>query len=765
MKKILHIFIGSLILAAGSCTLEGPEERLGVSDKVELSGTRMRIITKNGDMAESFNPGTVYRLFAVNMENGAYDWENATMYDKPGTETDEHDIDYGEQVSYPAGKTLDFYGVTFGTEDAVPVTTGGAPSVHMQNPPFKDLMWSDNLKQRNATYGKLTMEYRHALSKISFEVMKQDESDEKPQNRRLKGVRITRIEMLNTIDEGVFDIVSGSWSGGSLSKDTVVFLANDEGVKLDSIPDAITDGSGNPKEVLVIPSEAYSISQETEYPKVRICLKWPDGASLPPGTKTDVTFPLQDSEGNPFRFLSNHSYKLSVIVMKNDIRVVTVSPQVYDWIDVDFEGVAVNPDQEVYLGQPVFFGGLMWMDRNLGAKSADCENDWWNSIGYYYQFGRNVPYILDVDKFLSLSSNDVSLSFKGYTKDGSNLSPAVSSSSYIPNAENYWDMRAIYALDENGNRITLAYYANHPSGAYLYDKLAKNPGEDLEYSYIMGIADPNKKIGNRTRTWAITGLNNTGSNYDDTKNENHTYWSEPANQPCPTGWRMPTMKDLFSFMPEHENLYWLDSFTKGDDMREHVKDGSTIIIYRNYGEGNKNIAGEEYEWKYFAGKFKIDDAAGQDEALTYPKKDTYGRVYGIKYEGTEKAYRVMFEQKPYIKDGVAQTNKTFARISRFDTEPTDRFEISADGRQWNIHKFDWSTPAEIMDIPLSGYMYDGGITEVGTAAILRASDPSTTRGNNYTLYLRSGSNGVTVTQNTRRLLGENIRCVRDVEAK
>ena len=463
MKKILHIFIGSLILAAGSCTLEGPEERLGMSDKVELSGTRMRIITKNGDMAESFHPGTVYRLFAVNMENGAYDWGNATMYDKPGTETDGHDIDYGEQVSYPAGKTLDFYGVTFGTEESVPVTTGGAPSVQMQNPPFKDLMWSDNLKQRNATYGKLTMEYRHALSKISFEVMKQDESD--AQNKRLGGVRITRIEMLNTIDEGVFDIVSGSWSGGSLSEDPVVFLADDEGVELDVTPYAI------PKEVLVIPSEAYSISQETEYPKVRICLKWPDGVSLPENTKNDVTFTLQDSEGNPFRFLSNHSYKLSVIVMKNDIRVVTVSPQVYDWIDVDFEGVAVNPDQEVYLGQPVFFGGLMWMDRNLGAKSADCENDWWNSIGYYYQFGRNVPYILDVDKFLSLSSTDRSLSFIPESTNGDDLDP-----------KNSWDMRAIYALDENGDRITSAYYANHPSGAYLYDKLAKNPGEDLEYS-------------------------------------------------------------------------------------------------------------------------------------------------------------------------------------------------------------------------------------------------------------------------------------------
>ncbi len=757
MKILLRIFIGYLILAAGSCTLEGPEERMGVSGKVELSGTRMRIITRNGDMAESFNPGTEYRLFAANIENDAYDWGNATMYNTPGTETEGHDIDYGEQVSYPAGKTLDFYGVTFGTEEAVAVTTGGAPAVQM-HAPFEDLMWSDNLKEKNATHGKLTMEFRHALSKISFEVMKQDESDEKPQNKRLEGVRITRIEMLNTIEKGVFDIVSGKWSGGSLSKNPVIFLEDSEGIVLDTLditPATIADGNGNPKEELIIPSEAFSISQESEYPAVRICLKWPDGVSLPEGTKTDITFILQDSEGNPFRFLSNHSYKLSVVVMKNDIRVVTVSPQVYDWVDVDFDGVALNPEQKIYLGQPVFFGGLMWMDRNLGAKSADCENDWWNSIGYYYQFGRNIPYILDVEKFLNLSSDDKSLSFKGYTKDGKDLSPAVSSKDYTPNAENYWDLRAIYALDENGDRITSAYYANHPSGAYLYDRLAKNPGEDLEYSFIMGIGDSAKKVVNRTRTWAITGLDNTGSNYDDTKNENHTYWSEPANQPCPTGWRMPTMKDLFSFMPEHENLYWLDSYTEK----------MVLNNKRNYGEGDKNIAGEEYEWKYFAGKFKIDDNAGQDVAMTYPKKDTYGRVYGIKYEGTEKAYRIMFEQKPYIKDGIAQTEKTFARISRFDTEPTDRFEISADGTQWNIHKFDWSTPAEIMDIPLSGYMYDGGITEVGTGAILRASDPSTTKGNNYTLYLRSGSNGVTVTQNTRRLLGENIRCVRDVEAK
>lgn len=40
----------------------------------------------------------------------------------------------------------------------------------------------------------------------------------------------------------------------------------------------------------------------------------------------------------------------------------------------------------------ISFNGLQWMDRNLGATSADLENDWDNAIGAFYQWGRNTVF-------------------------------------------------------------------------------------------------------------------------------------------------------------------------------------------------------------------------------------------------------------------------------------------------------------------------------------------------------------------------------------
>ena len=50
-------------------------------------------------------------------------------------------------------------------------------------------------------------------------------------------------------------------------------------------------------------------------------------------------------------------------------------------------------------------------------------------------------------------------------------------------------------------------------------------------------------------------------------------------------------------------------------------------------------------------------------------------------------------------------------------------------------------------------------------AILRTSEAPKKDGLNWVMYLRSGSNGVCVTYSSRRNLGENIRCVRDINAK
>ena len=56
----------------------------------------------------------------------------------------------------------------------------------------------------------------------------------------------------------------------------------------------------------------------------------------------------------------------------------------------------------IFTFEEIEFNGLVWMDRNLGAKSVDYKNDWYNSIGNQYQWGRNIPFrdtlIVDVKK-------------------------------------------------------------------------------------------------------------------------------------------------------------------------------------------------------------------------------------------------------------------------------------------------------------------------------------------------------------------------------
>ncbi len=78
--------------------------------------------------------------------------------------------------------------------------------------------------------------------------------------------------------------------------------------------------------------------------------------------------------------------------MTQTTMVVTVIPRVYDWIDD-------NSDYEdTQIGSSVTFGSVTWMDRNLGATNADATKSiqsWEASRGFYYQFGRSIPYYLN----------------------------------------------------------------------------------------------------------------------------------------------------------------------------------------------------------------------------------------------------------------------------------------------------------------------------------------------------------------------------------
>ena len=740
MKRLLAYF--SMVLLACGCGLDEPALSDAAGSAIEFSASKMRIITKAGDQAEPFAEGTDFRLFAV-QSGTSWSADGVKFYNQTGTGLSTGAVDYsidGKKASYDVGKTLDFYGLTYGTSSAVAVdgSAGSVPEVSLStgsDGTFADLMYSDNLKSRNSSSGLLRMEFRHALSRLSFEVLKQDETGDN--DKKLENVVLKKVVLKGSALSGVFNLNTGSWNYAASDVSDRPVYANSAGLKITTSAQVLKSGEEEIS-MLVIPNSGQLTLEVT------VDL---DGN---PSTADDkvVDYDLTSSETERLALEPNHEYRLSIAVLKNDVRIVTVTPRVYEWIDVDLGS------SDAYFGQPVYFGGLMWMDRNLGAKSADCENDWYNSIGYYYQFGRNIPYMLDVEAFVKTSQTQGLFTFTNGSKD--------------TEQDAVFNLKYLFTYDDKGNKITTVKHANHSSGTCLYGNVAITPGDPGDYSFVRGyVYESGGKKYLDNRSWAKKDLDFVRVNDSKVVEgfDHHIFWETIENQPCPVGWRLPGKADMYSFMPESTNLYWTDSHASTDDMsKSYDTNGDGKITkddnnHANYVAGNKNAAGEVYQWKYFAGLFKVDPAADRSASYSYPKTDTFPRVYGIKYEGEDKVYRVMFEQKSSRFSG-----RNFVRISRFASEPSDRFLISSDGTQWNIHKFDWSTPVEYMDIPLAGFIYEDGMSDFGKGTILRAKEGDG-YGTNWTLYLRGDHNGVAVGGNSRRNLGENIRCVRDINAK
>lgn len=87
--------------------------------------------------------------------------------------------------------------------------------------------------------------------------------------------------------------------------------------------------------------------------------------------------------------------------------------------------------------------------------------------------------------------------------------------------------------------------------------------------------------------------------------------------------------------------------------------------------------------------------------------------------------------------------------------------------------FDWNTPSAIMEVPACGFIYPSNLHILsgdGINAILRSSDPNTTTtppATNWVFYLRDDEDRFVcgLVSKSRKALGDQIRCVRDVTAK
>ena len=198
--------------------------------------------------------------------------------------------------------------------------------------------------------------------------------------------------------------------------------------------------------------------------------------------------------------------------MTQTTMVVTVIPRVYDWIDD-------NSDYEdTQIGSSVTFGSVTWMDRNLGATNADATKSiqsWEASRGFYYQFGRSIPYYLN-GSCLDPKEEDP-------TNAVPNCNGANKTSYNKPSAKPFPYVPGYY------------YDAQRTNQSYGYSDCAQDPGETKVFKFS---SSANEYY---SRDWASD------------HNVSATYWDNPVNQPCPKGWRLPTKDEFLSIVPSSQD--------------------------------------------------------------------------------------------------------------------------------------------------------------------------------------------------------------------
>lgn len=669
---------GAGILALLGITACTHEDAISVTPSEEqetiLSARKSHIITRAGDEVKQFEVGTKYRLYAVNKEGGI------ELKGQEGIEQSNHTINYGSVISY-GSSPISFYGATYGSTSVVPEfsSVGGTTITEtVRDDALPDLMFSNNLIDQTVSNGyRLEMDFKHAMSKLKFRIVKQDETEDVEAEKKLKNARLTKIQVKGTHGTGSLDIVNGKWTYVEEEVDLSVrtYYDNTTGMKVETASQEV------PGEMLVFPNEA------NEQVTISVTLT---GIGDSEGEKTvDYRLMEIDEEGEEdgnFQFEMNHEYTLLITVLKDEVRTIAIAPQVYDWIDEN------RDEDDNYLGQPVTFANLMWMDRNLGAKSADCENDWEACRGYYYQYARNIPYILDKEKYDA-----------------------------APNKIPVYPF--LYTYNQYGEKV----YGGVQAGTVLdgvsvrYPNIAVNPGDEGIYKFV----------------WDSVGENGCWM-LDETENREdefvNTYWTQSSeNHPCPKGWRLPTQEDFASFLPEialSSSGNWYDGYRYNLNYTGHTLSLPEAVVHGT-------IKGER-------------------------------AIYLIKRKGRSDCYRIRI----LLKESKSDRNKSYYEFAYFSGDANMTFNGLTSEELFLASGLDWSTPTAIMQVPACGFIHTTGMQGLnsdGISTILRSSDYNLTFGvdnfsYNWVCYLRRDYN-FGLFNESRKALGDQIRCVRDVTAK
>lgn len=330
-------------------------------------------------------------------------------------------------------RSISFYGFTYGetVENPDPDTYltfdktdnneyKRTEVVNEETGELKDLMWGILVDQNDATAEfPCEIPFRHAFSRLEFKVS-QLASENNPEVG-MYNLGIESIAVTDTYKSGTVDLFTGKTTlNGAQSERPLSNMATNYGVgKYISVETPDSLGA-----MIVFPSAEESLSGDVGKYTIglKITLKGTQdeveklvgtGNATPSSSGTYFTgvytvekvyssvYGGDDITNNgsiaayPLYLQAGSKYTLHIVLMEDEVRVVTVVPSKVEWLpgetEPDEDGNENTFSTEV-VGQPIFFDNTMWMDRNLGANEADPGGNYNQTIGYYYQNNRNIPY-------------------------------------------------------------------------------------------------------------------------------------------------------------------------------------------------------------------------------------------------------------------------------------------------------------------------------------------------------------------------------------
>lgn len=564
---------GKYLSAARAAELGDPDPSAGAVGSNFAEGTPYRMVVVSGnqdDMDDTDQRADHIRMNQVVKEarSGSIPYidfgEDAAQY-----------LSFAPTTGETTGrKALDFYGFTYGTPE-------NAESGYLQlegesdnnyttlyreetvtEAGLNDLLYGRLLNQRAATVGSSAqIPFRHAFSQLRFQALQTEGHDGGATGQGWHDIQITGITVTGTyrtgkvfLSDGKVQVSSQYETGAGLpltldgdgaKADRVGIVSKDYGI-MTILPSAAGSLRENPKGENVT-EQGYKLGLQVTIEGDQTGVKTYCGESATQIGETDrytgtITIPeinnnlTNNSEVSgtaPLFLKAGYSYLLRLSFM-DDRFLITVVQQVAEWIpgenqfDSDNDGTGDSQIQQI--GQPIYFDGKLWLDRNLGADDYDAENgDFEHTVGYFYQQFRNIPYWPyrpkdynnETGRPLPDDKRNQSLNeYNAYNSTSFKVYPMVSYG-LLNNTK-------VFEMNTTGWYNTTNQDRPNSSPAYSKYAISDIPEEEL-------VAQWSDK--NQTYTFAFA------------RHYFQMEWSKVENQPVPQGYRIPTAEEFRSIFP------------------------------------------------------------------------------------------------------------------------------------------------------------------------------------------------------------------------